>query len=125
MGIMNRTYSYKSKDNILNLYKSLVRPHFDYCCQAWRPYLQKDVDSIEKVQRRMTRMIPEPSQLNYEERLCRTNLLSLEMCRLRADLIEVFEIVNGMDNVDQYSFFQPSRETRIRGHMYKFFLPSC
>ena len=126
MGIINRTECCKSKDNILNLCKSLVRPHLEYCCQAWRPYLQKDVDSIENVQRLMTRMIPELSQLNYEERLCRTNLLSLEMHRLQADLIEVFEIVKGMDYpyIDQYSFFQPSRETRTGGHMYKFFLPS-
>ena len=122
MGIINRTYSCKSKDNILNLCKSLVRRHLEYCCQAWRPYLQKDVDNIEKVQRRMTRMIPELSQLNYEEGLCRTNLLSLEMRRLRADLIEVFKIVKGIDYVDQYSFFQPSSETRTRGHMHKFFL---
>ena len=71
----------------------------------------------------MTRMIPELSQLNYEERLCRTNLLSLEMRRLRLDIIDVFKIVKCIDNVDQYSFFQPSRETI--GHMYKFFLPSC
>ena len=87
MGSINRTYSCRSKDNIWNLYKSLVRPHLEHCCQAWRPYLQKDVDNIEKVQRRMTRMIPELSQLNCEERLCRTNLLSLEIRRLRADLI--------------------------------------
>ena len=60
------------------------------------------MDNIEKVQRRMTRMIPELSQLNYEERLCRTNLLSMEMRRLRADLIEGFKIVKGIDNVDQY-----------------------
>ena len=47
------------------------------------------------------------------------------MRRLRVDLIDVFKIVKGMDNVDQYSFFQPSSETRTRGHMYKFFSPSC
>ena len=92
MGIINRTNSCNSKDNILNLYKSLVRPHLEYCCQAWRPYLQKDVDNIEKVQRCMTWMIPELSQLNYKERLCRTNLLSLEWRRLRADLIEVLDL---------------------------------
>ena len=72
------------------------------------------MDSIEKVQRRMTKMIPELSQLNYEERLCRTNLLSLEMRRLRADLFEVFKIVKGIENVDQYSFFQPFGETGTR-----------
>ena len=73
---------------------------------------------------RMTRMIPHLSQLNYEERLCGTTLLSLEMRRLRADLIEVIKIVKGIENVDQYSFFQPSRETRTTGHMHKVFLPS-
>ena len=83
------------------------------------------MDNIEKVQRCMTKMIPELSQLNYEERLCRTNLLSLEMCRLRADLVEVFRFVKGIDNVDQCSFFQPSSETMTRGHMFKFFLSSC
>ena len=124
MGTISRTCSCKSKDNILNLYKSLVRPHLEYCCQAWRPYLQKDVDSIEEVQRRMTRIIHELSKFSYEEILCRTNLVSLEMRKLRADLIEVFKIVKGIDNVDQ-SFFQTSRETRTRWHMYKFFFPGC
>ena len=55
----------------------------------------------------MTKMIPELSQLNYKERFCRTNLLSLEMHRLWADFIEVFKVVNSIDNVDQYSFFNP------------------
>ena len=105
MGIINRTYSCKIKDDILNLCKLLVRPHLEHCCQAWRQYLQKDVDNIEKVQRRMTRMIPELSQLNYEERLCRTNLLSLEMRRLRADLIEVFKIVKGIEMLTNIHFF--------------------
>ena len=93
MGIISRTYSCKSKDNILKLYRSLVRRHLEYCFQAWRPYLQKDVDNIEEVQRHMTKMILELSQLNYEERLCRTNLLSLEIRRLQADLIEVLKSV--------------------------------
>ena len=57
MDIINRTYSLKSKDNILNLYKSSVQPHLEHCCQ----YLQKDVDNIEKVQWHMTKMIPELS----------------------------------------------------------------
>ena len=83
------------------------------------------MDNIDKVQQHMTRMIPEPSQLNFEEGPCGTNLLSLEMRRLRADLIEVFKIVNGIDNVEQYSFFQPSSETKTRGPMLRFFLPSC
>ena len=125
MGILNRTYSCKSKDNILKLYKSLVRPHLEHCCQAWRTYLLKDVDNIEKVQRCISKMIPELSKLNYEDRPCRTNLSSLEMRRLRTDNIDVYKIVKGIDNIDQCSFFQTSSETSTRGHMVKFFLQRC
>ena len=125
LGIINRTYNCKSMDNILRLYKSLVRPHLEYCCQVWRPYLQKDIDNIEKVQRRVTRMIPDLSNLCYEERLERTNLLSLEMRRLRADLIEVFKIVKGLEDVKQSVFFELSKENRTRGHQWKFFKPNC
>ena len=59
LGIIYRTYEDKSKENMLRLYKSLVRPHLDYCIQAWRPYLQQDIDNIERVQRKATRMITE------------------------------------------------------------------
>ena len=125
LGIINRTYSCKSKDNILRLYKSLVRPHLEYCCQVWRPYHQKDVNNIEKVQRRVTRMIPEISHLSYEDRLFETNLLSLEMRRLRADLIEVFKIVNGLEKIDACIFFEQRSDCRTRGHPFRFYKPNC
>ena len=51
LGIIKRTYVNRSRDNILSLYKSLVRPYLEYCVQAWRPFLQQDVENIEKVQR--------------------------------------------------------------------------
>ena len=79
------------------------------------------MDYIEEVQRLMIKTIPELSQLNYEERLCRTNLLSLEIRRVRADLIEVFIIAKGIDDVDQCSFFQPSIGTRTRCQLFNFF----
>ena len=73
-------------ENIVQLYKSLVRPHLEYCVQAWRPFLQKDIDNIEKVQRRATKMINGLSQLSYEQRLSRTNLMTLELRRLARGL---------------------------------------
>ena len=47
----------KSKEIMLPLYKSMVRPHLDYCIQAWKPHLRRDVDRLEKVTRRATKMI--------------------------------------------------------------------
>ncbi len=57
LGIIRQTYLDKSKNTMLPLYKSLVRPHLDYCVRACRPYLQQDVDNLEQVQRCATKMI--------------------------------------------------------------------
>jgi len=101
-----RTFEYKNKEIILQLYKSLVRPHLDYCIQAWRPYLCKDVEILEKVQRRATRMIWECKGLEYNERLRKLGLTSLETRRIRADLIEVFTIMNGLEGLSEEIFFK-------------------
>ena len=55
----NITYRYKEKILIIPLYKAIVRPHLEYCIQAWNPHLRKDVDMLEKIQRRATKLIPE------------------------------------------------------------------
>ena len=120
LGMINRTFSHKSQDIIMLLYKSLVRPHLEYCVQAWRPSLVKDISLLESVQRRVTRMVPNINTLSYEQRLKYLNLTTLEMRRLRGDLIEVFKILNKFDAVDQSLFFSAS-ETNLRGHGQKLF----
>jgi hypothetical protein len=67
LGMISRTFTYKSADIVVLLYKSLVRPHLDYCVQTWRPHLTKDihVELIEKVQKRVTRMALPGSELSY------------------------------------------------------------
>jgi len=42
---------------VLKLYKSLVRPKLEYCVQAWKPYLKRDIEMLEKVQKRATRLM--------------------------------------------------------------------
>ena len=57
LGMINRTFTLKSKSIILPLYKSLVRPHLDYDISAWRPHYQKDIALLEQVQHRATKMV--------------------------------------------------------------------
>ena len=58
LGMFNRTLSFKSINIMKNLYIGLVKPHLDFCAQVWSPYLRKDIDRAERVQRRATKLIP-------------------------------------------------------------------
>jgi len=93
--MIRRTIVYKNMDVLLKLYKSLVRPHVEYCTPVWSPCYQKDKLLIERVQHRFTRMIFGFSKLPYCEILERLALWSLEERRNRADIIEVFKMAKG------------------------------
>ena len=59
LGLIRRAIMYKEKQLIVHLYKAIVRPHLEYCIQAWRPYRKKDIDKLERIKRRATKTIPE------------------------------------------------------------------
>ena len=69
-----RGNDYKSRKVMLQLYRELVRPHLECCVQYWSPYLRKDVNVLEAVLRRFTRLIPGIDRLSYEGRLDRVSL---------------------------------------------------
>uniref|UniRef100_A0A3B3SEK0 Reverse transcriptase domain-containing protein n=1 Tax=Paramormyrops kingsleyae TaxID=1676925 RepID=A0A3B3SEK0_9TELE len=119
LGYISRCVEFKSREVMLRLYNSLVRPHLEYCVQVWSPYLKKDIAALEKVQRRATRMIPGLRGMSYEERLFELNLFSLKQRRLRGDMIQVYKILTGLDAVQPNSYFSISSNTRTRGHRWK------
>jgi len=104
LGMINRTFVNRHTEILLKLYLSLVRPKLEYCIQAWRPYLKKDIDLLEKVQKRATRMMITEKGLTYEERLKKLGITTLETRRLRGDLIEVLKIFRGFDDIKHILF---------------------
>ena len=75
---------YKSWEIMLQLYKTLVRPHLKHCMQFWSPH----VETLERVQRMFTTMLPGLEGVGYEERLNKLGLFSLERRKLWGDLIQ-------------------------------------
>ena len=116
---------YKEKQLIVPLYKAIVRPHLEYCIQTWRPYRKKDIDKLERIQRRATKMISELRDLSYESRLLQCGLTTLETRRLRGDQIEVFKIVNSYEDFDRNMFFKLKEGSRTRGHKAALFKEQC
>ena len=107
LGLIKRTVKSRNKIVIGRLYTALVRPKLEYCIQAWRPFLRKDIDKLERVQKRATRMISEcKGQLkSYEARVKMLGLITLEERITRGDLIQVFKLIKGFDNLDYRTFF--------------------
>ena len=98
------------------MYNSLVRPLLEYCVQAWCPYYQKDIEKLERVQRRVTKMVPSLRNKTYGDRLKELNLFSLTQRRLRGDLIQVFKIIKGIDNIDCSKYFTLDLSNYTRGN---------
>ena len=94
-----RNFHFKSPYIMVPLFKALIRPILEYGNVVWSPYMRKDINAIEEVQRFYTKRIIGMNNLEYEDRLSKLKLPSLEFRRLRGDMIEVFKITNGMYDV--------------------------
>ena len=88
----------RSPDVMLLIYKSLIRPHIEYCVQVWNPVARHGnwaiILELENVQRRFTRLIDGIGLLPYSERLKKLKLTTLAERRMRADMIETYKIVS-------------------------------
>ena len=98
-------FHYRDRHTFLGLYKQYVRPHLEFASCAWSPWTNEDIETIEKIQKRAVSLISGLQGPNYEDKLKELRLDSLKDRRVRADMIQVYKILNGIDAVDSNTWF--------------------
>ena len=94
LSIIKRNFIHLDINSFVLLYKAMIRPHLEYAYSVWCPYKKGNIEIIEKVQKRATKLIISLKKLSYVERLKQLQLPALNYRHLREDMIEVFKIVH-------------------------------
>lgn len=119
VGAIRRSFRYLDKNMLTQLYKSLIRGHLEYANTVWSPMKKGDIEHLEKVQRRATKLIPELKDTPYPERLKHLKLPSLVYRRERGDMIETYKILNGQVDSTGRSLLNIAEQGYTRGHSKK------
>lgn len=111
---LKKAFHYRDKKVFIDLYKTYVRPHLEYCSPAWNPWSKADADMIEGVQKRVLRMVSGLNSTSYAEKLLEVNLQSLSDRRLKQDMCETFKILKGFTNVESRVWFEKMENAEFR-----------
>ena len=95
IAMVRRTFKNLDVADFRLVYKTYIRPHLEFCIQAWSPHFVKDVEVLGNVQKAATNLVPKLRKYSYPVRLQMIGNTSLEERRVRGDMIEVYKLLSG------------------------------
>jgi len=119
-----RCFMSKDISLLMTAFKVYVRPILEYCSVVRNPYLIKDIRAIEKVQKRFTKRIPGMKNATYCQSLTKLHMESLEVRRLRLDLLHAYKVLFGSVHVSTDDLLITSDDNSRRGHNFKLYMLS-
>ena len=135
--IYRQFYNNSSSSTMKQLYLSLVRPHLEYACQLWDPYVQNDINKLESVQKFALKLISHRWDASYQELTRLVNVPMLSTRRLHLKLAQVYKVLHGLcdfpEDIFQIQLAHSSRLARAQtlhcpfartNYYYNSFVPS-
>ena len=119
-----RTFVTRDPTVLTKAFITYVRPLLEYCTPVWSPHTITNIIKIESCQRWFTKRINGLFGMQYSERLACLGLESLEVRRLKCDLVMCYKVAHNQITILNDDFFVFSDCVRNRGHCYKLF-KSC
>ena len=124
-GLILRCFKSRDPHLLFRAFCVYVRPILEYCSPVWSPVYKADVTKLEAVQRRFTRRLKHCAGFSYAARLKFLNAETLELRRLKQDLVTIYKMFHGLMDVRVNEFFQVQTANITRGHNYKIIKPVC
>ena len=119
--LIHKCFISKDAATLIKAFTVYVRPIVEYASVVWSPYHINEINKLESVQRRFTKRIVGLSSKSYAERMSMLQLDSLEVRRLRFDLLYTYKILFGLVDIDWSKMFSLNRFAVTRGHCYKLY----
>jgi hypothetical protein len=127
IGFLKRNLNIASTKLKSKAYLSLVRPQVEYAATIWDPYIQKDIDKLEMVQRRGARYVTN----NYGRTESVTAMLNhldwprLDQRRKMSRLGLIYKINRNLVSIDSETRLEASGRTSRNSHVLAYNVPSC